>query len=245
MADLSGDAESDLAGLIDADLSAIIGYSMGGFGALNAVGGGFTEASVLSGFAPPNEALRVRQAGEAAFLESLDPRVRAIIPIGPWGMPAGFWDEDGLAGIRTPVLFMAGSVDDVSGYELGVRALYEATRNAERYLLTFENANHNAAAPIPAPREVRDEHPARFGHYADPVWDTVRMNNVAQHFATAFLGLYLKGDDTLRPYLDLVERAADGVMALDDGVPTEEHTYWHGFPARTAMGLWWQRASPE
>ncbi|MEZ5791977.1 MAG: hypothetical protein R3D34_14755 [Nitratireductor sp.] len=31
-----------------------------------------------------------------------------------------------------------------------------------------------------------------FEHYADPVWDTVRMNNIAQHYATAFFSLHLK-----------------------------------------------------
>ena len=243
LADHGSAAEGDLAGLIDADRSAIIGYSMGGFGALNAAGGGFTEASVGFGFAPPNEALRVRQAGDEAFLASLDPRVRAIIPIGPWGMQVGFWDEAGLAGIETPVLFMAGSVDDVSDYERGIRALFESTRNAERYLLTFENANHNAAAPIPAPREVP---PATFGHYADAVWDTTRMNNIAQHFATAFLGVHLQGDASLAPYLALVEHAADGVVARDDdGEPTDEHTYWRGFPDRTAVGLRFERLRPE
>ena len=240
---LGADEASFLAGLVDAERSAIVGYSMGGFGALNAVGGGFTEASVGFGFAPPNEALRARQAGQPDYLASLDERVRAVIAIGPWGMPAGFWDAAGLAGISTPVLFMAGSVDDVSGYEQGVKAIFEHTVNAERYLLTFVHANHNAAAPIPAPREVG---PATFGHYADAVWDTTRMNNVAQHFATAFLGIHLQGDAAMATYLDLVEDAADGVVARDDdGEPTSEHTYWQGFPNRTAVALRFEQGRPE
>jgi len=243
MARLSADDASDMAGLVDADRSAIIGYSMGGFGALNAVGAGFTEASVDLGFAPPNRELRTRQAGAPEYLASLDERVRAVIAIGPWGMPAGFWDAEGLAGISTPVLFMAGSVDDVSGYERGVAAIFRGAVNAERYLLTFVNANHNAAAPIAPPREVSA---ATFGHYADAVWDNTRMNNVAQHFATAFLGIHLQGDDTLAPYLDLVADAADGVVARDDaGNPTAEHTYWLGFPDRTAVGLRFEQGRPE
>ena len=243
MAHLAADEESFLAGLVDAERSAIIGYSMGGFGALNAVGGGFTEASVGFGFAPPNEELRARQAGQPEYLASLDERVRAVIAIGPWGMPAGFWDTAGLAGIRTPVLFMAGSVDDVSGYDQGVKAIFEQTVNAERYLLTFVHANHNAAAPIAAPREVG---PATYGHYADAVWDTTRMNNVAQHFATAFLGIHLHGDTELMTYLELVEDAADGVVARDDdGEPTAEHTYWQGFPNRTAVALRFEQGRPE
>ena len=79
---------------------------------------------------------------------------------------------------------------------------------------------------------------APFEHYADAVWDNVRMNNIAQHFATAFMDMHLKGDADKAAYLDLVPNAADGVHKMgEDGKPTEEHTYWEGFPARTAAGL--------
>jgi predicted dienelactone hydrolase len=245
LARLADDDTSFLAGLVDADRSGIIGYSMGGYGALNAIGAGFTEAAAAFGFSPPNEALRARQAGEPEYEASLDGRIRAIIAIAPWGMPAGFWDEAGLAAVTTPVMFMAGSADDVAGYERGARLLFERTRNADRYLLTFVNANHNAAGPIAPPVEVLAV-PERFGHYADAVWENVRMNNVAQHFATAFFGLHLQGDDDFAPYLDLVEDAADGVVARDPaGNVLEGHTYWLGFPDRTAVGLRLEHALPE
>jgi hypothetical protein len=39
-------------------------------------------------------------------------------------------------------------------------------------------------------------------HYADPVWDTLRMNGIAQHFAAAFLGLHLQADPGMARYLD-------------------------------------------
>ena len=64
--------------------------------------------------------------------------------------------RDILAAIREskkPIFYVAGSVDDVSGYDKGVKAIYEGTINADAYLLTFENGNHNAAAPMPAPAE--------------------------------------------------------------------------------------------
>jgi len=81
----------------------------------------------------------------------------------------------GLAGIKTPVLFIAGSVDDVSGYAPGVRNLFEGAVNAPRYLLTFENANHNAGAPMPAPHEtwtsVAHLNFVPAEHYSDAVWD--------------------------------------------------------------------------
>jgi len=228
------DPDGTLKGLVNAGNAAVIGYSMGGFGALNTVGAGFTAASVGFSYGTPNGALAVRQQGNPTYQASLDSRIKAIVAIGPWGFNQGFWDAAGLAGVRTPVFFMAGSVDSVSGYAPGVRNLYEGTVNAQRYLLTFENANHNAAAPIPAPQETRTLTCgtgtgtfACSAHYTDPVWDTVRMNNIAQHFASAFLNKYLKADPAMDSYLDLVPNAADGTGA----------TYWKGFGPNTAVGL--------
>ena len=64
------------------------------------------------------------------------------------------------------------------------------------------------------------------------------MNNITQHFVTAYFGEYLKGDDAMASYLDLIENSGDGVYALnEDGTPKPEHTYWKGFPNRTAKGL--------
>ena len=64
------------------------------------------------------------------------------------------------------------------------------------------------------------------------------MNNILQHFATAFLDLHLKGDADKAAYLDLVPNAEDGVWSVDDaGKPKPDNTYWNGFPNRTAKGL--------
>jgi hypothetical protein len=128
--------------------------------------------------------------------------------------------------IRTPVLFVAGSHDTTSGYETGTRAIFDAAVNADRYLLTFVNANHNAAAPMPAPAEVLTKPGLTeriFNYYNDPVWDNVRMNNIFDHFATAFFGVYLKGELDKRPYLELSRDGKDGS--------------WKGFKRNTAIGL--------
>lgn len=231
-----------LQGMVNADRTALVGYSMGGYGALNAVGGGFTAAAVRLAVAPPNGVLARRQAGDPAYLATMEPRIKAVIAFAPWGWNAGFWDAAGLAGIRTPVFYVAGSVDDVSGYAPGVRNLFEATVNAPRHLLTFENANHNAAAPMPAPLESWAPVPhlpvVPAAHYLDPVWDTVRMNNIAQHFATAFLGKHLRGDEAMAPYLDLVEHSRDGRWSVEaDGSFKRDHTFWKGFSQRNAAGL--------
>ncbi len=172
----------------------------------------------------------------------MDARIKAAVAIGPWGMQAGFWDAAGLSGIRTPTLFVAGSVDEVSGYETGTRAIYRNAVNADRYLLTFLNAGHNAGAPIPAPAESyafsESLKSFPFTHYADPVWDTRRMNNILAHFVTAHFDARLKGDTTRLAYLAGVPNGKDGVFALDrEGKPQATHTYWKGFKRGTAVGL--------
>lgn len=228
------DPGATLKGLVNADKTALIGYSMGGFGALNTVGAGFTAASVGYSWGTPNGALAVRQQGNAAYVASMDSRIKAAVAFAPWGFNYGFWDAAGLAGVRVPVFFVAGDVDSTSGYAPGVRSLYEGSVNAPRYLLTYENANHNAGAPIPAPVETRSltcgTGAGAFScaeHYTDAVWDNVRMNNIAQHFTTAFLNKILKADATMDAYLDLVPNSADG----------KDDTYWKGFAPNTAVGL--------
>jgi predicted dienelactone hydrolase len=234
-------SRSFLSGIVDASRTGIIGYSMGGYGVVNVIGGGYSAASASLSNAPPNKLLTERGAANPAYQNAIDPRIRAAIAIAPWGMQGGFWDADGLKGIRTPVMFVAGSVDDVAGYEKGTRAIFEAAVNADRYLLTFINANHNAAAPMPAPAEVLAA-PAStlnaYSHYADAVWDNVRMNNIFDHFATAFFSLQLRGDQDKQAYLDVVPNGKDAVYSVDrDGKPNPTHNYWKGFKRGTAVGL--------
>ena len=246
----TGDPAGTLKGMVNADLTGLIGYSMGGYGVVNTIGGGFTAASVALPWGTPNGALAVRQAGNPAHIASMDKRIKAAVAFAPWGYNAGFWDAAGLAGVKTPVFFVAGSVDDVSGYAPGVRNIFEGSVNAPRYLLTFENANHNAAAPMPAPRETWLPVPSlKFipaEHYIDAVWDNARMNNIAQHFATAFLAKYLKSDPGMDSYLNLVENARDGKWSAEtNGAFKGDHTYWKGFPNRTAVGLRLEQRKPQ
>jgi predicted dienelactone hydrolase len=242
------DGGSGLAGMIAADDTALVGYSMGAYGVVNTLGGGFTEAIVKSPLAPPNGVLARRQAGNPEYLATMDPRIKTAIAIAPWGWNMGFWDKDGLSGIKTPILFMAGSADASAGYSPGVRNIFELAVNADRYLLTFENASHNAAAPIPAPRETWPAPGSTVynaGHYMDPVWDSSRMNNIAQHFATAWLGKYLKGDASMDAYLNLYPSGKDAVWSVDaKGAPKADHTYWKGFGNRSAVGLRFEHLKP-
>lgn len=181
----------ELAGLADITSFAIIGYSMGGYGALVSAGAALAPEALAMEGAPPLGLC------DRLLAPKVDPALKAIIPIGPWGRQRGLWNAEGLAGIKVPMLVMAGSADDVSGYGTGMRPIFLEAVNSRRHLLTFVNAGHNAAAPHPAPVEAwepsphLDFHP--YEHYADPVWDNVAMNNIAQHFARAFLDRHLKG----------------------------------------------------
>lgn len=237
-----------LSGLVDASRAGIIGYSMGGYGVVNVIGGGYSDAAVTGTGAPPNKLLAERAASNPDYQKARDPRIKAAIAIGPWGMQGGFWDAEGLKGIRTPVLFIAGSADETSGYEKGTRAIFQGAVNADRYLLTFANASHNAAAPMPAPVEIYRSTRAGtppFAHYADAVWDTTRMNNILHHFATAYFGLYLKGEQDKQAYFDVVPNGKDAVYAMDrEGKPLPTNTYWKGFRRGTAVGLALEHLKP-
>ena len=138
-------------------------------------------------------ALEARSMDSPTYKASLDPRIKAVVAFAPWGMERGFWDADGLAGLTLPTLFVAGSKDDVSGYEKGIKAIYEGAVNADRYLLTYINARHNVA-PNPPPRASLQPGVSadEYMHYAEPAWNEHRINNINQHFVTAFLGIHLK-----------------------------------------------------
>ncbi len=217
-------SRSFLAGIVDDTHTGMVGYSMGGYGLVNVIGGGYSESSISANGAPPNRLLAQRAASNPDYPRTIDERIKAAIAIAPWGMQIGFWDAEGLKGIRTPVLFVAGSVDAVAGYEKGTRAIYENAVSADRYLLTFINASHNAGAPIPPPIETYRYSEALksfpFVHYADAVWDNVRMNNILDHFATAYFDFYLKGQQDKAAYL---QRPAGGEFK--------------GFQPRTSVGI--------
>ncbi|MAP14982.1 dienelactone hydrolase [uncultured Sulfitobacter sp.] len=241
----------DFAGLYDAQNTGLIGYSMGGYGAIITAGGGVTEASVGYTWGGPHGTLGIHQAGSDTHNALPDPRIKTAVAFGPWGMNRGFWDAEGLSGVQIPMLFIAGSQDDTSLYEDGIRAIWENTSGVDRAMLTYMNAGHNAGAPMPAPEESyyfnKDKGFNISEHYTDAVWDTVRMNNIAQHFVTAWLDSHLKGEAEKAAYLDLVEDSNAGVWSVaEDGTEKDDHSYWKGFAEGSAKGLMYEtRAAGE
>ncbi|AEI50240.1 alpha/beta hydrolase family protein [Runella slithyformis] len=224
------ESKTFLSGLVNADNTALIGYSMGGYGALNAAGAGYSPQAVkfFGQMTGGSKALEKRMTGNVTT--TLDSRIRAIVAFAPWGMERGIWDAEGLKGLKVPTFFVAGSLDDISGYEKGIKAIYDGALNADRYLLTYINARHNVA-PNPPPAEALaaglplDE----YLRYAEPAWDERRINNINQHFVTAFLGIQLKGLD-FKKYLQLKENSNEAT--------------WTGFKPRTSVGLELKHSTP-
>lgn len=221
----SNDDKHFLYHTIQEDQVGIIGYSMGGYGVLNVAGAGYSSRAF--------EFFKSRTGGNTAF-ESLlnghpdhdaafDPRIKTVVAFAPWGKNVGVWDDEGLQGLKIPTFLIGGSEDDVSGYENGIKAIYEGATNVETYLLTYKNARHNVAPNPPAPETMApglqfDE----YYRYAEPSWDERRINNINQHFVTAFLGLKLKGKDYSK-YLE--------------GQPDSNKETWPGFKERTSTGM--------
>lgn len=212
-------------GYIDTDNIGLIGYSMGGYGVLNVAGAGYSDAaaklfSVTSG---GSKAIEVRTATNSEYKASIDSRIKAVVAFAPWGMERGVWDAESLKGLKVPTFFVAGSQDDISGYEKGIKAIYSGAINANRYMLTYLNARHNVA-PNPPPTESLKPglHIDEYYRYAEPAWNEKKINNINQHFVTAFMGIYLKKSD-LGKFLDLKENS-------------NEKT-WTGFKPRSSVGL--------
>lgn len=80
-----------------------------------------------------------------------------------------------------------------------------------------------------------------FIHYQEPAWDNRRLNNINQHFITAFLGKYIQGDAArYEPYWDLVESVSNDSPRDDEFDPA----YWKGFPHYSAIGMELRHLSP-
>jgi predicted dienelactone hydrolase len=227
----SREAGNFLHGLVDPDRVAIVGYSMGGYGALATAGAAYSRTGGSARAVPGGYFAKWLQ-GDPRFEAQRRPAIKALVAISPWGEqpPQNNWDQAGLAGIRIPSLFIVGDHDDVSGYEQGVRKAFEGAVNSERYLLVYENARHNVGGN-PAPPEATGSFTAQ-AFFDEPVWRKDRIAAINQHFITAFLDLYVKGDASRREYLDLPAESP-------------ERPSWKGFQARWALGLQWRRLSAQ
>ena len=225
---------SDWSSSIDPARAAVIGFSMGGFGVLNTVGGcyDFPDAFV-AGFGLQEDQVKATQQLLnicSAGKDKADPRWKAAIAIAPWGGEQYVHANAALNELTVPMLYIAGEHDDVSGYENGVARLYEETGSPSKYMLVYENARHNLAVH-PAPKAAYGND-LDLGHYFEPAWNTETMVRINNHMILAFLDCHLMESSEACAFLPpqgsaTQTKQADGSMS--DG--------WPGFKPRWATGL--------
>lgn len=224
----------------DPERVALIGYSMGGYGVLTAAG-----AALDPSLGPATGGvLTPYVAGAAKAAELKVANLKAVVAISPPMRlgPLAAWTPGGLAAIRAPTFFIAGSQDHLVGYDPGVRTLFEGETKAPRYLLTFREAGHNIALSS-APPEMQGRLWDK-DWFEDPVWRKARLTAIEAHFITAFLDRWVKGDADKAAYTDgLVPSSDDGAWpnapagygAVSPGPPAA--TLWKGFQATHAAGM--------
>lgn len=230
-----------VATMIDPRRIGLIGYSMGGYGALATAGAAYDPASPT--FQQVPTAIRTKLFAERPH-DTVASRIRALVTIAPWGgqPTARAWTAASLARIKAPVLMIDGEDDDVVDYSHGVRWIHGAITGSNRWLLTYEAARHNVGNNA-APANLPD-----FGaveSQAEPVWRGDRLNAINVHFITAFLDLTMKNDRTRAAYLMVpTVRAADSVWPEPIGTPGSgaiagdaQPLHWRGFQRRWAIGL--------
>ncbi|MEL7219303.1 MAG: hypothetical protein AAGK01_12840, partial [Pseudomonadota bacterium] len=125
--------------LIDPEQIAIIGYSMGGYGALATAGGDYDYESDTFDTVP-DAALDVTRAvvGKGAGID-------AVVAFAPWGgQPDNrVWSSDTLSKVTAPVLIVSGGQDDVSNHSEGVSWVFDQLTGTNRHMLVFREARHN------------------------------------------------------------------------------------------------------
>ena len=217
---------------IDAADIALIGYSMGGFGALATAGAAYDRTA--PSLAPLGGAL------DDQTVRVADPRLKAVVAIAPWGGQPAFraWSPAGIAGMTVPSLFIAGDHDDVAQYPDGIRWLYDHASGSNRWLLVYAQARHNVGGNPPPPETLA--RPDLAENFAEPVWRSERINAINQHFVTAFLDRFLKHDAAHGVFLDVPTVDADAATWPDAGrgfAGAAQTTYWRGFQRRWLLGL--------
>jgi len=224
--------------IIDTNKAAVIGYSMGGYGAINTVGGCYdAKAESLMRIGFPEQAahnllplFNFCNAGK----EQTDERWKAMIAFAPWGQEHNLHQAESLKNINVPTLYISGDEDDISGYEQGVKKLFEQTSKPDNYLLVYENARHNIA-PHPAPKVAFEDDD--IGHYFEPVWNSEQLTRINEHMSLIFLNCYVKKQTKQCEYLPKKLNATQKKQASG-----KLEAPWPGFKDRWATGVQFHRA---
>ena len=196
---------SDSKFLIDTDNAAIIGYSMGGFGAINTVGGCYAfSATNLKEIGVPSilaSLLPLRLNSCFAGEKELDPRWKAVQVFSPWGGELDVHNAKSMEKIIVPMFYVAGDRDNTSGFENGIKKLFKQTGSADKYMMVYENARHNIAGHPPPSIAFNTDF--ELGHYFEPSWKIETLNRVNKHMTLAFLDCHIKNDKDRCSYLPI------------------------------------------
>ena len=222
---------------VDSSKAGVIGYSMGGYGAVSTVGGCYAfndqTAATFTGTQDPKAAALIKEtlntcAGGKASSEEALPAWKAALALAPWGGQHQLFDVQSLNNIKVPVLYVAGDNDDISGYD-GIKWLFDNTGSKESKLLTIKNARHNVA-PHPAPKEAYGSE-FDLGSYIEPAWEVQKLNAINEHFALALMNCHVKALPEYCSYLNVNGSSAQVPV---NGKKPEP---WKGFDDRWALGL--------
>ena len=236
-------SQDQLGSVIDAEHIGVVGFSMGGYGALATAGMDYDPASSVFGQLPAEARTAIFASQENG--RAVAARVKAVVTLAPFGgrPDSRVWTGATVANFGKPVLMIDGSEDDIVDVKQGVTWIFDQMASNDRHFLLFQNARHNVGGN-PAPPEADSDFSTRE-YFAEPVWRTERINAINQHFITAFFDLNLKGDQAKSAYLNVAPVVAgDGQWPLKPlenvgGRPAsdQEPGFWRGFQRRWALGL--------
>ena len=203
-ADTLTKADGLLTGVIDTEQVAVWGHSTGGTTVLQA-GGAQIDFPALNSWCANKESEEL--AGESCqfvghedelaklydvdnpqaglFPALWDARVDAIVAVSPGGELHAFGDA-GMAAVQAPTLILFGSSDPFVSPEYNALWAYDEIGSPTRALAAFENGGHLMFMNCP------DAWKDGCGY--DAVWDLPRVEDLKDHFTTAFLLDVLKGD---------------------------------------------------
>jgi predicted dienelactone hydrolase len=113
-----------------------------------------------------------------------DDRILAVMPMAPDG--AWLYGELGLSTVQIPTLIITGTDDDLSSYTMETMFIYKHIGSSEKYLISFINKDHRMV--LNSDMQLR-----------------------MKHFATAFFGYYLKGNEDYKTYFseDFINKRED------------------------------------
>ena len=238
-------------GLVDPKRTALVGYSIGGYGVLTAAGASLDPAGAAVTYLP-GKLLAPYARGNPKQAELVVPNLRAVVAISPaGGGPLGAWGPAGVADIRCPLFLISGDQDLRVDYKTGARSFFDWATAADRYLLTYHGAGHSIGfgpAPVSMRGTLWD-----LDWFDDPVWRKDRVLAIHAHFITAFLDRYVRDDLAKADYLNVAvtessrgewpDKDAKGYADFSPG--TGGITVWKGFQRKHASALELLHAAPS